>query len=337
MKIDQNKRVIAGLVIIPTLIILIIFIVQMLFYPKNLHQDEYLLVINKGDSVSSVATKLKQEGIIYTREGFILLAKIKQLNSKIKPGFFHIKDPSSSWDIVRIIENEPEKITITFIEGWNYQQIKYSLDANNRIRHLTKDWTEQQLLEFLDKNTSYTSIEGLLLPDSFYFYEGVEDKDIYKMAYSLMQKELKKQWEERQEGLPYKTPYELLIMASIIEKETGHVDDRGLVSSVFVNRLKKGMRLQTDPSVIYGMGGAYQGKISKKDLYQDTPYNTYTRSGLPPTPIAMPSRASLYAAAHPADEEYLYFVSKQDGTGKSYFSKSLPEHNAAVRKYILGK
>ncbi|MCV2509016.1 MAG: endolytic transglycosylase MltG, partial [Neisseriaceae bacterium] len=281
MKIDQNKRVIAGLVIIPTLIILIIFIVQMLFYPKNLHQDEYLLVINKGDSVSSVATKLKQEGIIYTREGFILLAKIKQLNSKIKPGFFHIKDPSSSWDIVRIIENEPEKITITFIEGWNYQQIKYSLDANNRIRHLTKDWTEQQLLEFLDKNTSYTSIEGLLLPDSFYFYEGVEDKDIYKMAYSLMQKELKKQWEERQEGLPYKTPYELLIMASIIEKETGHVDDRGLVSSVFVNRLKKGMRLQTDPSVIYGMGGAYQGKISKKDLYQDTPYNTYTRSGLP--------------------------------------------------------
>ncbi|QRN41258.1 MAG: endolytic transglycosylase MltG [Neisseriaceae bacterium] len=337
MKIDKRKLLVTGLMALSFFIVLLISIVLLLFYPKDIHQNEYLLVINKGDSISSVATRLNKEGIIYNRKGFIFLAKITHLNSKIKPGFFYIKNPASIWNIVNIIKNEPKKIMITFVEGWNYQKIKNYLDNNNQIRHLTKNWTEQQLLSFLDPSSNYKKVEGLLLPDSFYFYQGVEDKDIYRMAYSLMQQELRKQWDERQEGLPYQTPYELLIMASIIEKETGDIEDRALVSAVFVNRLNKGMRLQTDPSVIYAMGDDYQGKIRKKDLYHDNPYNTYTRKGLPPSPIAMPSRASLYAAAHPADEKYLYFISKQDGSGKSYFSKSLSEHNAAVRKYILRK
>ena len=152
-----------------------------------------------------------------------------------------------------------------------------------------------------------------------------------------MQSRLKDAWEGRQDGLPYKTPYEMLIMASLIEKETAHEDDRAHVASVFVNRIEAGMRLQTDPTVIYGMGDAYKGKIRKADLRRDTPYNTYTRDGLPPTPIALPGKAALEAAAHPSAEKYLYFVSKMDGTGLSQFSHTLNEHNAAVRKYILKK
>lgn len=152
-----------------------------------------------------------------------------------------------------------------------------------------------------------------------------------------MQRRLNEAWAGRQDGLPYKNPYEMLIMASLIEKETGHEADRDHVASVFVNRLKIGMRLQTDPSVIYGMGAAYKGKIRKADLRRDTPYNTYTRGGLPPTPIALPGKAALDAAAHPSGEKYLYFVSKMDGTGLSQFSHDLTEHNAAVRKYILKK
>ena len=152
-----------------------------------------------------------------------------------------------------------------------------------------------------------------------------------------MQRELNKAWEAKQANLPYQKPYDLLIMASLVEKETAHEDDRSDVAAVFRNRLAKGMRLQTDPAVIYGMGAAYQGKIRKADLQRDTPYNTYTRTGLPPTPIALPGRAALQAAANPADSDYLYFVSRMDDTGRSQFSRTLDEHNAAVQKYILKK
>ena len=158
---------------------------------------------------------------------------------------------------------------------------------------------------------------------------------IIKKAYLHQQSVLDKLWPERDENLPYKTPYEALIMASIIEKESGLANDRDKISSVFVNRLRIGMRLQTDPTVIYGMGERYDGRIRKKDLQEKTAYNTYTINGLPPTPIAMPSEEAMYAALHPAKTRYLYFVSKGDGT--SYFSKSLKEHNNAVNKYIRGK
>lgn len=152
-----------------------------------------------------------------------------------------------------------------------------------------------------------------------------------------MERELKEAWDDRDAALPYNMPYELLIMASLIEKETAHEDDRRDVAAVFRNRLEKNMRLQTDPTVIYGMGSAYTGRIRKADLQRDTPYNTYTRHGLPPTPIALPSKAALEAAASPAKSDYLYFVSRMDNTGKSQFSRTLDEHNQAVRQYILKK
>ena len=177
--------------------------------------------------------------------------------------------------------------------------------------------------------------------DTFHPYEftrhAIGDNDILieTLYAGICHSDLHAAWDERQSGLPYQNPYELLIMASLVEKETGHEADRRHVAAVFVNRLNIGMRLQTDPTVIYDMGSRYQGRIRKADLQRDTPYNTYTRTGLTPTPIALPGRAALEAAAHPSAEKYLYFVSKMDGTGLSQFSHNLDEHNAAVRKYIL--
>ena len=186
--------------------------------------------------------------------------------------------------------------------------------------------------------TTVRIIEGLRFKDMRKIInENPDLRQIYRAAYKMMQTYLNEAWDGRDKDLPYKNPYELLIMASIVEKESAHESDRKDIAAVFRNRLEKGMRLQTDPTVIYGMGDAYQGNIRRKDLETDTPYNTYTRAGLTPTPIALPSKAALEAAAHPNQNDYLYFVAKMDGTNRSHFSKTLDEHNDAVRKYILKK
>ena len=179
--------------------------------------------------------------------------------------------------------------------------------------------------------TDYTLPEGLFFPDTYQFGKGISDLKIYRQAHAAMLKHLSDAWEKRDPSVPYKTPYEALTMASIIEKETGQKADREMIAGVFVNRLKAGMLLQTDPSVIYGMGEKYQGTIHKRDLETDTPFNTYTRSGLPPSPIALPGSAALHAALNPAKTDSLYFVARGDGS--SEFSTSLPEHNRAVEKY----
>jgi UPF0755 protein len=173
--------------------------------------------------------------------------------------------------------------------------------------------------------------EGLFFPDTYLFARGASDLQVFRQAHALMKKRLDDAWASRAPGLPYKSPYEALIMASIIEKETGHKAERDMIAGVFVNRLRQGMLLQTDPTVIYGMGERYEGNIRKRDLQTDTPYNTYLRAGLPPTPIALPGAAALAAATNPARTDALYFVSRGDGT--SQFSSSLTEHNHAVNKY----
>ncbi|MEL0543405.1 endolytic transglycosylase MltG, partial [Neisseria gonorrhoeae] len=228
-------------------------------------------------------------------------------------------------------------VTVQIIEGSRFSHMRKVIDATPDIGHDTKGWSNEKLMAEVAPDAFSGNPEGQFFPDSYEIDAGGSDLQIYQTAYKAMQRRLNEAWAGRQDGLPYKNPYEMLIMASLIEKETGHEADRDHVASVFVNRLKIGMRLQTDPSVIYGMGAAYKGKIRKADLRRDTPYNTYTRGGLPPTPIALPGKAALDAAAHPSGEKYLYFVSKMDGTGLSQFSHDLTEHNAAVRKYILKK
>lgn len=202
---------------------------------------------------------------------------------------------------------------------------------NDAIRHLSVSYTDQQILKSIGAEETHP--EGLFFPDTYYFSNGMSDLEILKRAYHAMRTKLNEAWTQREPGLPYKSPYEALIMASIIEKETGRAEERKIIAGVFVNRLRIGMRLQTDPTVIYGMGERFDGNIRRKDLQEDTAYNTYTRSGLPPTPIAMPGMASIEAALHPAKTQALYFVGKGDGS--HVFSNTLAEHNRAVAKYQL--
>jgi UPF0755 protein len=222
---------------------------------------------------------------------------------------------------------------ITFIEGWTFQQMRDALNRNDDVRHLSMPMTDEEILRRI--GASETVAEGLFFPDSYFFDSGMSDLDILKRAYDTMKIKLAKAWETRDAGLPYRTPYEALTMASIVEKETGKAEERPMIASVFLNRLRIGMRLQTDPTVIYGLGASFDGNLRKRDLLQDTPYNTYTRSGLPPTPIAMPGMAAIEAALHPAASRAFYFVGKGDGS--HVFSATLTEHNRAVARYQLGK
>jgi UPF0755 protein len=207
--------------------------------------------------------------------------------------------------------------------------MRKALDDHAYVRHDTRDLAEAEILQRIGARES--SPEGLFFPDTYHFDAGSSDLRVLRRAYRLMQGHLAAQWKARAADLPLKTPYEALILASIVEKETGRPADRPLVAAVFVNRLRKGMLLQADPTVIYGVGGAFDGNLRKRDLQTDTPYNTYTRTGLPPTPIAMPGLPALAATLNPPQSDVLYFVSRGDGT--SYFSRTLGEHERAVTKY----
>jgi UPF0755 protein len=209
--------------------------------------------------------------------------------------------------------------------------VREALNRHEDIRHLSIPMTDEEILRQI--GATETVAEGLFFPDSYFFDSGMSDLDILKRAYETMHRKLNAAWEKRAAGLPYRTPYEALIMASIVEKETGRAGERPMIASVFLNRLKLGMRLQTDPTVIYGMGENFDGNLRKRDLQLDGQYNTYTRAGLPPTPIAMPGMAAIEAALHPARSNALYFVGKGDGSHA--FSSTLNEHNRAVYRYQL--
>ena len=222
---------------------------------------------------------------------------------------------------------------ITFLEGWTYRQIRQALRENPDVKQTLDGVSDEELLARLGSDIKHP--EGLFFPDTYVFTPGSTDFDLLRRAYQEGQRILNDTWDKRQDGVAVSTPYEALVLASIIEKETGHGPERRRVSGVFTNRLKIGMLLQTDPTVIYGMGEAYQGRIRKRDLQTDTPWNTYTRPGLPPTPIAAPGRAALLAAVQPEQHKFLYFVSR--GNGTSEFSANLSEHNRNVARYILGQ
>lgn len=287
-----------------------------------------------NQSLRQVAEHLADADAVRSSWLFILAAKLTGTDRLIKAGDYRVVKPLSILDwLGRLKKGEKSEYVVTIPEGFTLRQFREELRKHPAIRHDSAGWSDRQILARLGGDGEHG--EGLFFPDTYYFLRGASDLDVLRRAHDKMQKELDQAWQTRAGGLPYQTPYELLTMASIVEKETGHVEDRGQIAGVFVNRLRIGMRLQTDPTVIYGMGTRYQGRIGKRDLQTDTPYNTYTRAGLPPTPIALPGRAALQAAANPAPTKALYFVSRGDGT--SHFSESLDEHNQAVRKYILGK
>lgn len=314
--------------------------------PLDLPAERVDILVPPGSTPASIAKLMNQAGVSVYPQAFVIMARLGELDKTLKAGGYQIRRGDSAWIVLRrMAMGDMTQRQITLVEGWNLRQIRAALSQHPDLKHTLENVTDAALISQLDPPVlellksapggvpAYA--EGLFFPDTYIFPIGTPDIEILQRAARAQQMVLSRAWETRQEGLPLKSPYEALVLASIIEKETGKVSDRARISGVFVNRLRLNMPLQTDPTVIYGMGDSYTGKIRKLDLQTDTPWNTYTRNGLPPTPIASAGRAALNAALQPEKHLYLYFVSK--GDGNSAFSVNLAEHNKNVSTYILGR
>jgi UPF0755 protein len=286
--------------------------------------------LRKGSTLTAVSRQLADAGVLTHPALFVLLGRALDKAGSIKAGNYEIEAPITPLQLLRkITEGDYTQVAIVFPEGWTVRQMRRALDAHPALRHDTSGLADGEILARL--GSSEASAEGWFFPDTYYVSSGTSDLAVLRRAHRLMRDHLAAQWERRASTLPLASPYEALILASIIEKETGWAEERPLIAAVFVNRLRAGMKLQTDPTVIYGLGDNFDGNLRKRDLVADTEYNTYTRSGLPPTPIAMPGLGSIRAALNPVPSDALYFVARGDGT--SHFSRTLAEHERAVTKY----
>ncbi len=300
--------------------------------PLKLQPNSQEITIQANSGLKSIAKQLVKEGVLKEPWRFIVLAKLLNKEAYLQAGEYTLNKNVSPYQLLLSLNHgKTTQASITFIEGHSYYQLREKIKKNDALKQTVSDWSEADIMKLL--GSPYTVAEGLFFPDTFYFDRDTTDVAILQRSYASMQTKLAKAWAARDANLPYENSYQALIMASIIEKETGKASERAMIAGVFINRLAMGMRLQTDPTVIYGMGRRYDGNIRKKDLLADTPYNTYTRTGLPPTPIAMPGIAAIDAALHPAKTKALYFVGKGDGS--HMFSNNLVEHNTAVLNYQL--
>lgn len=286
--------------------------------------------LNQGSSLSAVARQFEREGLLESPRLFVAFARLLGRAGQIKAGIYQLDQPVSRMELLAMItRGNISKSQITLIEGWNFRQLRNMLNASPNLRHDTLNLSDSEILQRIGAPESHP--EGLFFPETYHIAAGGSDIELLKVAYRLMQQRLNEAWQARSPDLPLETPYQALILASIVEKETGTASDRPMIAGVFVNRLRIRMMLQTDPTVIYGMGEKFDGNLRRRDLTSDTPYNTYTRGGLPPTPNAMPGRDALHAALHPAKTDALYFVARGDGSSK--FSSNLNAHNQAVNRY----
>jgi UPF0755 protein len=287
--------------------------------------------LKPGSTMKMVARQLTQSQLLGEPWSFIALARVLGKSAQIKAGEYEIERNPTPLALLALFARgqQAEQVPVQFIEGQTFAEMRKILDQHPLLKHDSKDLSEIEILR--EVGSVDNSAEGLFFPDTYLVIPGTGDLKLLQRAYRAMQDHLASLWDTRDPSVPYTDPYQALIMASIVEKETGQASERPLIASVFVNRLKKRMLLQTDPTVIYGMGDRYNGNIRKTDLQRDTPYNTYTRAGLPPTPIAMPGLAAIKAALNPATSNALYFVAKGDGSHE--FSANLAEHNRAVNKY----
>ncbi|CDG83072.1 endolytic transglycosylase MltG [Janthinobacterium agaricidamnosum] len=299
-------------------------------------QDEPAIdfTIAPGSGAHAAGQQIAEAGVPIEPLLFNLLARLTNQTSRLKAGSYELKPGTTPLRLLaQLARGEFAQESLTIIEGWTFKQMRLAMANHKGLKHDTENLNDAQLMARI--TPEYQKPEGLFFPDTYLFAKGSSELQIFKQAHTMMMARLNEAWEKRDPALPYKNPYEALIMASIVEKETGQKSERAMIAGVFVNRLKVGMLLQTDPTVIYGMGDKYDGRIRKRDLETDTPYNSYTRSGLPPTPIALPGVQSLTAALSPARTPALYFVARGDGT--SQFSGNLADHNRAVNQYILNK
>lgn len=322
-------------------IVIVIVVIGMVFFAKSevndyLGQEVYaqgdrLVTIKRGSSLRSALWQMEHKGAIERTSFSRLLPYLYPDLVNIKAGTYQVQEQATLNDLLKeMVAGNEFQYTVTFIEGSRFSEWRTQLSLAKGLQHKTQEMTESDIAKAvgIDKD----KLEGLLLAETYHYTTGMSDLDILKRSHNALMRVLNQAWETRKQGLPLKTPYEALILASIIEKETAIESERERIASVFVNRLNTNMRLQTDPTVIYGLGDKYDGNIRKKDLSTPTAYNTYVINGLPPTPIAMPGAKSIRAALNPETSRYLYFVAS--GDGGHVFTKSLPEHNRAVRNYL---
>lgn len=286
--------------------------------------------VRPGSGVRSAMRQLHESGVAVQPTLMEIVIRSLGRASDIKAGSYRLQPGSTPLSLIEmLVRGETIQESLTIIEGWSFAQMRAELARHKWLSPAAAELSDAALLAKI--TSDYTHPEGLFYPDTYVFARGTSDLQLFQQAHLQMQKKLAQAWANRAADLPYASPYEALIMASIIEKETGQEAERKRIAAVFVNRLKRGMLLQTDPTVIYGMGAGFDGNIRKQDLLTDTPYNTYRRAGLPPTPIALPGLAALEAALKPAATKDLYFVARGDGS--SQFSDNLADHNKAVNHY----
>ena len=306
--------------------------------PVNVTQDQ-LLTIERGTTGSKLAALLEQEKILEHADLLPWLLKLQPQLNKVKAGTYSLTGVKMLQDLLDMINSGKEaQFSVKFIEGKTFKEWRKNLENAPHLKQTLQGKTDNEIMALLDIPAvakavyEWNNMDGWLYPDTYNYTPNSTDLELLKRSTTRLQKALDKAWNERDENLPLSDPYQMLILASIVEKETGVAAERPQVASVFINRLRANMKLQTDPTVIYGMGESYTGNIRKKDLETITPYNTYMIEGLPPTPIAMVSESALQAVAHPAKTDFYYFVA--DGSGGHKFTRNLNEHNKAVQEYL---
>lgn len=317
-------------------IILVSFIVfafyfgNLLFFPHTIPNGSYTLIVDKNETITGIANDLESNSIIPDARALKVLLRLWGKDRKVAAGMYILKGSMSTWGIAdRITNGHPDQISVTIIDGWSIEQLRAYINKLDNIQHITNGYSDKQLQDSLKIN--WPNLEGAFYPSTYFVAPNQTDLEIYQQAHRLLLNKLDQFYNTRTENTVYTGPYQLLVMASLIQKETGRLDDMYMVSAVFNNRIRKGMKLQDDPAVFYGLKN--QEKVTRKDFQIDTPYNTYLRFGLPPTPICIPSDNALLAASKPLDNnEILYFVAI--GSGKTKFSKTYDEHKTAVGKYL---
>jgi len=328
-----RKIAIAGVIVIILATSLLAYqLVRFQFETISVNSDDQTFTIKSGSNIKSIAQQLGLEKIIDDPWLFILMARIKDVDTSVRAGEYRLQPEYTTADLLdAFTKGVSIQYSFTIIEGWTFRQMIEAMDKNPVLVKTLENKTNEEIMAALGYPDQHP--EGRFFPDTYSFPKNTTDIAFLKRAYQLMLQHLSYQWKNRAEDIGVKNSYEALILASIVEKETGAAFERPLIAGVFTQRIKKNMRLQTDPTVIYGMGDDFDGDIRFRDLKKDTPYNTYTRKGLTPTPIALPGLDAIKAVLHPADTKALFFVSKGDGT--HHFSETLDEHNRAVSKYQL--
>lgn len=294
--------------------------------------EDVTIDFKPGSSIRTLSKQLQDHDLLQHPDYLLIWGRLSGKATRLQAGEYVFVSGQSLAELIDdMVSGRVRQYSLTLVEGWTFRDFLKVLSAHEAVDHTLSEVAYEDVMSALGFEEQHP--EGRFYPDTYFIHKNTRDIDLLKRAYQQMEMHLDMLWSGRDDGLPYKTPYEALIMASIVEKESAVPEERPVIAGVFTNRLRKGMRLQTDPTVIYGLGEAYDGDIRFRDLRTDTPYNTYTRKGLPPTPIAMPGIGALNAVMHPADTEYLYFVATGDGSGQHVFSSTLKQHEKAVDKY----